>query len=69
MCLEQSVKAMDHMILTVSSNVGILILSPVGGKMEKGPTGASKGDRKEPVSYASGVAAGRCWSQDVMGQI
>lgn len=70
MCLEQSVKAMDHMILAASSNIGILILPPVGGKVEKGPIGASKGDRKEPVSSASGVAAGRCWSQqDIQGQI
>lgn len=61
---------MDHTILVVSSNIGILILPPVGGKVEKGPIGASKGDRKKPVSSASGVAAGRCWSQqDVLGQI
>lgn len=36
MCLEQSVKAMDHTILAASSNIGILILPLVSGKVEKG---------------------------------
>lgn len=55
---------MDHTILAVSSNIGTLILSPVGGKVEKGPTGVNKGERKESVSYASGVAAG-CTGTDL----
>lgn len=69
-CLEQSVKAMNHMILAVSSNAGILILPPVGGKVEMGPTRANAGEKKESVSCASRVAAGRCSSQqDELWQI
>lgn len=39
-------KAMGHTILVVSSNIGILILPPVGGKVEKGPIGARKETEK-----------------------
>lgn len=39
-------KAIGHMILAVSSNVGILILPPVGGKVEKGPQEKAKETEK-----------------------
>lgn len=55
-------RAMNHMVLAVSSSAGVSIPPPVGGRVEMGPTRANAGEKEESMSCASRVAAGRCSS-------